>query len=96
LKEHTVGFMDWIKKMTAPKPSPAEMARDLGRNEPCWCGSGKKYKKCHLPEDTQKRVESQYVAMASARAKAANGVAPRAGKKGKGGRMPEATQPPVS
>jgi hypothetical protein len=22
--------------------------RDLGRNEPCWCGSGRKYKKCHL------------------------------------------------
>ena len=22
-----------------------------GRNEPCWCGSGKKYKKCHLPVD---------------------------------------------
>lgn len=22
-----------------------------GRNESCWCGSGKKYKKCHLPED---------------------------------------------
>ncbi|OBG45153.1 zinc-binding protein [Mycobacterium alsense] len=21
---------------------------DLGRNEPCWCGSGRKYKKCHL------------------------------------------------
>ncbi len=20
----------------------------LGRNEPCWCGSGRKYKKCHL------------------------------------------------
>ena len=19
----------------------------LGRNDPCWCGSGKKYKKCH-------------------------------------------------
>jgi preprotein translocase subunit SecA len=19
----------------------------VGRNEPCWCGSGKKYKKCH-------------------------------------------------
>ncbi|MDQ4019962.1 MAG: SEC-C metal-binding domain-containing protein [Actinomycetota bacterium] len=18
-----------------------------GRNDPCWCGSGKKYKKCH-------------------------------------------------
>ena len=22
-----------------------------GRNEPCWCGSGKKYKKCHANED---------------------------------------------
>ncbi len=19
----------------------------IGRNEPCWCGSGQKYKKCH-------------------------------------------------
>ena len=23
--------------------------RKLGRNAPCWCGSGTKYKKCHLP-----------------------------------------------
>ncbi len=22
-----------------------------GRNDPCWCGSGKKYKKCHLGKD---------------------------------------------
>lgn len=22
-----------------------------GRNEACWCGSGTKYKKCHLNED---------------------------------------------
>jgi hypothetical protein len=22
--------------------------RDLGRNQPCWCGSGRKYKVCHL------------------------------------------------
>lgn len=26
-------------------------APKLGRNEPCWCGSGKKYKKCHLDAD---------------------------------------------
>ncbi len=26
----------------------AEPRRDVGRNEPCWCGSGRKYKKCHL------------------------------------------------
>ena len=24
------------------------------RNDPCWCGSGKKYKKCHLRADTEK------------------------------------------
>jgi len=23
----------------------------IGRNDPCWCGSGKKYKKCHEPAD---------------------------------------------
>ena len=23
----------------------------LGRNDPCWCGSGKKYKKCHMKTD---------------------------------------------
>ena len=28
--------------------------RDLGRNDACWCGSGKKYKKCHLDEDDRK------------------------------------------
>ncbi|HEY6005868.1 MAG TPA: SEC-C metal-binding domain-containing protein, partial [Anaeromyxobacter sp.] len=22
-----------------------------GRNDPCWCGSGQKYKKCHLDSD---------------------------------------------
>ena len=31
----------------------ADGAGKLGRNEPCWCGSGKKYKKCHLNEDQQ-------------------------------------------
>ena len=26
----------------------------LSRNDPCWCGSGKKYKKCHLDIDINK------------------------------------------
>lgn len=26
----------------------AQPRRDLGRNQLCWCGSGRKYKKCHL------------------------------------------------
>ncbi len=29
-----------------------------GRNEPCWCGSGKKYKKCHQPEDQEKTAKA--------------------------------------
>lgn len=28
-----------------------------GRNDPCYCGSGKKYKQCHLKEDQQKESE---------------------------------------
>jgi len=28
---------------------------DLGRNDLCWCGSGKKYKRCHLEEDEKKK-----------------------------------------
>ena len=27
----------------------------LGRNDVCWCGSGKKYKRCHLEADEEKR-----------------------------------------
>jgi len=26
--------------------------RDLGRNDPCWCGSGRKYKVCHRNNET--------------------------------------------
>ena len=28
---------------------PGTAQNKPGRNEPCWCGSGKKYKKCHWP-----------------------------------------------
>lgn len=24
--------------------------KKIGRNDPCWCGSGKKWKKCHYPQ----------------------------------------------
>ncbi len=29
------------------------MRRKLGRNALCWCGSGEKYKRCHLDRDRQ-------------------------------------------
>jgi preprotein translocase subunit SecA len=36
-----------------PKPETVKRERPkVGRNDPCWCGSGKKYKSCHLKEDT--------------------------------------------
>ncbi|HLY73833.1 MAG TPA: preprotein translocase subunit SecA [Planctomycetota bacterium] len=31
------------------KPQPVRVEKKPGRNEPCWCSSGKKYKKCHWP-----------------------------------------------
>ncbi len=34
------------KKASKPKKPVAK----LGRNDPCWCGSGKKWKKCHYPK----------------------------------------------
>lgn len=33
----------------APKPKAAKAQKKLSRNDPCWCGSGKKWKKCHYP-----------------------------------------------
>ncbi|OGW34455.1 MAG: hypothetical protein A2010_14270 [Nitrospirae bacterium GWD2_57_9] len=34
-------------------------AEKPGRNEPCWCGSGRKYKKCHLPEDDRIQTKAK-------------------------------------
>jgi preprotein translocase subunit SecA len=30
-----------------PRPAAADAAAKIGRNDPCYCGSGMKYKKCH-------------------------------------------------
>jgi uncharacterized protein YecA (UPF0149 family) len=41
--------------ITFTDPQPAEESRPgdlkLGGNDPCWCGSGKKYKHCHRHSD---------------------------------------------
>lgn len=36
-----------------------------GRNDPCWCGSGKKYKRCHLDRD--ERIERELRAVTRAK-----------------------------
>jgi hypothetical protein len=56
-----------------PTPPP-------GRNDPCHCGSGKKYKQCHLDKDQ--------ASARSARAKAAAKEAPAEGT------TPEKAPPP--
>lgn len=40
-----------IRKEMAPAVLP-------GRNEPCWCGSGKKYKKCCQVEDEKQAAQA--------------------------------------
>ncbi|MCC5023944.1 MAG: preprotein translocase subunit SecA [Candidatus Synoicihabitans palmerolidicus] len=34
-------------KLPMPKPQPVQAMPKVGRNDPCPCGSGKKYKQCH-------------------------------------------------
>lgn len=31
----------------------------IGRNDPCWCGSGRKYKKCHLSRMQERELPPQ-------------------------------------
>jgi hypothetical protein len=42
---------------TTPRP---------GRNEPCYCGSGRKYKQCHLPADEAEAAKARAAAAAVA------------------------------
>jgi preprotein translocase subunit SecA len=32
---------------TFAQPQAVNEHKDIGRNDPCWCGSGKKFKRCH-------------------------------------------------
>lgn len=54
---------------------------DIGRNDPCHCGSGKKYKKCHLEKDeVVDRKEREKAALNAA--KVASAAAEKAEKEG--------------
>jgi len=51
---------DMVQLLERFRPAPR---RDLGRNERCWCGSGRKYKVCHLNREQlplQERVAWLY------------------------------------
>jgi len=44
-------FNEEMESITRGMSFTANKKRKIGRNEPCPCGSGKKYKKCHLGRD---------------------------------------------
>jgi preprotein translocase subunit SecA len=44
-----------VASASAPEPVRATAKEKLGRNDPCWCGSGKKYKNCHYRSDQAER-----------------------------------------
>ena len=35
------------QRLEAQQPLVKAAHEDVGRNDPCWCGSGKKFKRCH-------------------------------------------------
>jgi preprotein translocase subunit SecA len=37
---------------TPQAPTPVRVVKTPGRNDLCWCGSGKKYKHCHMKSDS--------------------------------------------
>jgi hypothetical protein len=41
------------------RPLDTKADKKLRRNEPCWCGSGQKYKRCHLDRDKAPPVSRQ-------------------------------------
>lgn len=63
------------------KPRPHKGGEKLGRNDPCWCGNGRKYKDCHLNKDKQAGIE-RYVKPESGTTKRSRKAKPRPKKRG--------------
>ena len=47
LVSETNGIPDFEDTREHQKPTPVRVEQKIGRNDPCPCGSGKKYKNCH-------------------------------------------------
>jgi hypothetical protein len=93
-----VSIASWFRNLISSASSSAKSRPvEVGRNDLCWCGSGKKYKKCHLKSDEAKRVEDGYAARAAAaQARKAGIVPPGGAKSGKAKqRLERAAEPPA-
>jgi methionyl aminopeptidase len=62
--------------MIEPRMDAGERGK-LGRNDPCWCGSGRKYKKCHLASD---RTGATATGPAAKPVRPANGIRLKSGE----------------
>ena len=50
-----MGILKSLRSLLGAEEDTAPLPHERpGRNDPCWCGSGRKYKKCHLEEDEKK------------------------------------------
>ena len=66
------------------KPAPQRKAGPrLGRNDPCWCGSGKKYKNCHMKQDISGGGNGQAARPTQAAAQTTAGAGGRRSKRRK-------------
>ncbi len=48
-KQAPANVMKWVRDMDNRKQKKEQPKKQIGRNDPCPCGSGKKYKNCHYP-----------------------------------------------
>ena len=49
--QHQQSITRYSELLGEPRSLPVRAGPKLGRNDPCWCGSGKKYKNCHMRQD---------------------------------------------
>jgi len=53
-RKRQLSFQAGNSQADAAASQPARTSKRPGRNDPCWCGSGKKYKDCHWRSDRNK------------------------------------------
>jgi hypothetical protein len=78
-----MSLLSWLWNLFSRPAEPPPFTREIGRNEPCWCGSGRKYKTCHWKSDEEKRREAG-LAERSARLNRSNAVTGRASMANRG------------
>lgn len=83
-----MSLMTWLRNLFTPKKSEPSQSVALGRNDLCWCGSGKKYKKCHLGKDAHNQREAKYAAQFAEQQRRKAGIVPTSTAAASGKRKP--------